>query len=242
MMRIMPPSSSSPASSAPSSAPPGPGTPAGRKPSWTAAARILAGRDPVIARLLAETGPPRLSRPAESHFATLVRAIVYQQLAGRAAAAIHGRLVAAAGGEVEPEGLLALSDEQMRAAGLSRNKMASLRDLAAKVLDGTVVLAPRGLTREGDDEIVARLSAVRGIGAWTAEMFLIFQLRRLDVWPVGDLGVRHGYGLAWQVPEPTARELKPLGDPFRPYRSVAAWYCWRAAELYAGAADSALTR
>jgi len=221
MMRIMPPSSSSPASSAPSSAPPGPGTPAGRKVSWTAAARILAGRDQV---------------------ATLVRAIVYQQLAGRAAAAIHGRLVAAAGGEVEPEGLLALSDEQMRAAGLSRNKMASLRDLAAKVLDGTVVLAPRGLTREGDDEIVARLSAVRGIGAWTAEMFLIFQLRRLDVWPVGDLGVRHGYGLAWQVPEPTARELQPLGDPFRPYRSVAAWYCWRAAELYAGAADSALTR
>ena len=242
MMRIMPPSSSSPASSAPSSAPPGPGTPAGRKPSWTAAARILAGRDPVIARLLAETGPPRLSRPAESHFATLVRAIVYQQLAGRAAAAIHGRLVAAAGGEVEPEGLLALSDEQMRAAGLSRNKMASLRDLAAKVLDGTVVLAPRGLAAESDDEIITRLSAVRGIGTWTAEMFLMFQLRRLDVWPVGDLGVRRGYGLAWQVPEPTARELKPLGDPFRPYRSVAAWYCWRAAELYAGAADSALTR
>jgi hypothetical protein len=116
--------------------------------------------------------------------------------------------------------------------------MASLRDLAAKVLDGTVVLSPRGLARESDDDIVARLSAVRGIGPWTAEMFLIFQLRRLDVWPVGDLGVRRGYGLAWQVPEPTARELKPLGEPFRPYRSVAAWYCWRAAELYAGAADS----
>ena len=213
-----------------------------RKPSWTAAARILAGRDPVIARLLAQTGPPRLSRPAESHLATLVRAIVYQQLAGRAAAAIHGRLIAALGGEVQAGPLLALSDEEMRAAGLSRNKMASLRDLAAKVLDGTVVLSPRGLARESDDEIVARLSAVRGIGPWTAEMFLIFQLRRPDVWPVGDLGVRHGYGLGWQVPTPTARELRPLGDPFRPYRSVAAWYCWRAAELYAGAADSALTR
>jgi DNA-3-methyladenine glycosylase II len=214
----------------------------GRKPSWTAAARILAERDPVIARLLAEAGPPRLSRPAESHLGTLVRAIVYQQLAGRAAAAIHGRLLAALGGEVEPEGLLALSDEQMRAVGLSRAKVASLRDLAAKVLDGTVVLSPRGLAMESDDEIVARLSAVRGIGTWTAEMFLLFQLRRLDVWPIGDLGVRRGYGLAWQIPEPTARELRPLGDPFRPYRSVAAWYCWRAAELYAGAADSALTR
>ena len=211
-------------------------------PSFGAAARILAERDPVIARLVAEAGPPRLSRPTESHFGTLVRAIVYQQLAGRAAAAIHGRLIAAVGGNVLPEPLLALTDEQMRAVGLSRNKMASLRDLAAKVLDGTVVLSPRGLARESDDDIVARLSAVRGIGPWTAEMFLIFQLRRLDVWPVGDLGVRRGYGLAWQVPEPTARELKPLGEPFRPYRSVAAWYCWRAAELYAGAADSALTR
>ena len=210
-------------------------------PSFGAAARILAERDPVIARLVAEAGPPRLSRPTETHFGTLVRAIVYQQLAGRAAAAIHGRLIAALGGEVRPEPLLALSDEQMRAVGLSRNKMASLRDLAAKVLDGTVVLSPRGLARESDDEIVARLSAVRGIGPWTAEMFLLFQLRRLDVWPVGDLGVRRGYGLAWQVPEPTARELKPLGEPFRPYRSVAAWYCWRAAELYAGAAESALT-
>ena len=211
-------------------------------PSFGAAARILAERDPVIARLVAEAGPPRLSRPTESHFGTLVRAIVYQQLAGRAAAAIHGRLIAAVGGDVAPETLIALTDEQMRAVGLSRNKTASLRDLAAKVLDGTVVLSPRGLGRESDDEIITRLSAVRGIGPWTAEMFLIFQLRRLDVWPVGDLGVRRGYGLAWQVPEPTARELKPLGEPFRPYRSVAAWYCWRAAELYAGAADSALTR
>jgi DNA-3-methyladenine glycosylase II len=213
----------------------------GRKVSHAGAARILAERDPVIARLLAKTGPPKFSRPTETHFETLVRAIVYQQLAGRAAAAIHGRLIAALGGEVRPETLITLSDEQMRAVGLSRAKVVSLRDLAAKVLDGTVRLAPRGLARESDDEIVARLSAVRGIGTWTAEMFLLFQLRRLDVWPVGDLGVRHGYGLAWQVPTPTAGELKPLGDRFRPYRSVAAWYCWRAAELYAGAAASALT-
>jgi DNA-3-methyladenine glycosylase II len=213
-----------------------------RKVTHAAAARILAERDPVIARLLDQTGPPKLARPTESHFAALVRAIVYQQLAGRAAAAIHGRLIAAVDGDVRAETLITLSDESLRAVGLSRNKMASVRDLAAKVLDGTVVLSPRGLSRESDDEIVARLSAVRGIGPWTAEMFLLFQLRRLDVWPVGDLGVRHGYGLAWQIPTPTARELQPLGEVFRPYRSVAAWYCWRAAELYAGAADSALTR
>ena len=202
-----------------------------RKVTYAAAARILAAKDPVIARLLADTGPPGLSRTSESHFATLVRAIVYQQLAGGAAAAIHGRLIAALGGDVQPRTLIALPDESLRAVGLSRNKAASLRDLAARVLDGTVVLSPRGLSAESDEEIIARLSAVRGIGRWTAEMFLIFQLRRLDVWPTGDLGVRRGYALAWKVPVPTARELQPLGDPYRPYRSVAAWYCWRAAEL-----------
>jgi DNA-3-methyladenine glycosylase II len=212
------------------------------KPSLKAAARILADRDPVIDRLLFLTGPPELAPPVAGNFAALVRAIVYQQLAGRAAAAIHGRLIDALDGDVRAEPLIALSDETLRAVGLSRNKMASLRDLAAKVLDETVVLSTRGLAAESDDEIVARLSKVRGIGPWTAEMFLLFQLHRLDVWPVGDLGVRRGYGLAWQVPTPTARELQPLGDRFRPYRSVAAWYCWRAAELYAGAADSELTR
>ena len=138
--------------------------------------------------------------------------------------------------------MLALSPEALRAVGLSANKAASLRDLATKALDGTVILAPRRLARVSDEEVIARLSTVRGIGTWTAEMFLIFQLRRLDVWPTGDLGVRRGYGLAWKVPMPSARELEPLGEPFRPYRSVVAWYCWRAAELYAGAADSALTR
>jgi DNA-3-methyladenine glycosylase II len=206
------------------------------------AARILADRDPVIAKLISDAGPMRLRRAEMSPFAALVRAIVYQQLAGPAARAIHGRLVAALDGEVEPSALLALSDETLRAVGLSANKVLSMRDLAAKVLDGTVVLSPRGLSRRSDEEITTRLSAVRGIGRWSAEMFLIFQLRRLDVWPVGDLGVRRGYGLAWHVPTPTARELEPLGDPYRPYRTVVAWYCWRAAELYAGAADSELTR
>jgi DNA-3-methyladenine glycosylase II len=196
----------------------------------------------VLKRLLDAVGPPRLRKPLDTNFAALVRSITYQQLAGPAAAAIHGRLVAALGNGVTPEGLLALSSEVLRTAGLSSNKAMSLRDLAAKVLDGTVILDPRGLSDETDEEVITRLSTVRGIGRWTAEMFLIFQLRRLDVWPTGDLGVRRGYGLAWGVPMPTARELEPLGEPFRPYRSVAAWYCWRANELYARAADSALTR
>lgn len=213
-----------------------------RARSYPAAAAILAERDPVLRRLVAEAGPARLSPPTETHFAALVRAITYQQLAGAAATAIHGRLINALVGEVTPERLLATPTEALRSAGLSGNKTASLQDLAAKVLDGTVVLDPHALRAESDADMVARLSTVRGIGRWTAEMFLIFQLRRLDVWPTGDLGVRTGFGLAWGIPTPTAKELEPLGEPYRPYRSVVAWYCWRAAELYAGAANSALTR
>jgi DNA-3-methyladenine glycosylase II len=206
-----------------------------------AAAQILAGRDPVLARLVDEAGLPSLPRPAETHFATLVRSIVYQQLAGPAARAIHGRLILALDGEVTPERMMALTPEAMRAAGLSARKAVSLQDLAAKVLDGTVVLNSRRLARESDDEIVARLSTVRGIGKWSAEIFLIFQLRRLDVWPTGDLGVRKGYGLAWQIPTPAPKQLDLLGEPYRPYRTVAAWYSWRAAQLYAGTASSAVT-
>src|SRR5450755_4399736 len=204
--------------------------PARRVRSFPAAAAVLAERDPVMRRLVADAGP------------ALVRAVLYQQLAGAAAAAIHGRLIEALCGEVTPQQLLSLPTDTLRSAGLSGNKTASLQDLATKVLDGTVVLDPAGLRAESDAEVVARLSTVRGIGKWTAEMFLIFQLRRLDVWPTGDLGVRKGFGLAWGIPTPTAKELEPLGDPHRPYRSVVSWYCWRAAELYAGAADSALTR
>jgi DNA-3-methyladenine glycosylase II len=170
------------------------------------------------------------------------RAILYQRLAGAAARAIHGRLIAALGGEVTPERFLSLSSETLRAVGLSANKAASMRDLATKVLDGSVVLDPAVLRGLGDDEVVVMLSGVRGIGTWTAQMFLMFQLLRLDVWPTGDLGVRKGFGLAWGMPTPTPKQLEALGEPYRPYRSVVAWYCWRAAELYGGAAESALTR
>jgi DNA-3-methyladenine glycosylase II len=124
---------------------------------------------------------------------------------------------------------------------LSGNKVLSLQDLATKVLDGTVVLEPRGLAREGDDEVVARLTTVRGIGKWSAEMFLMFQLRRLDVWPTGDLGVRKGFAVAWGIPTPTPKALDVLGEPYHPYRSIVAWYCWRAAQLYTGSVPTALT-
>jgi DNA-3-methyladenine glycosylase II len=203
-----------------------------RKTTPGEAARQLAGRDPVIARLLADAGPPSIPVSHETHLGTLVRAITYQQLAGPAARSIHGRLLDALGGEVTPERLLALPDEALRGAGLSAAKAASLRDLSAKVLDGTVALEPRRIGRLSDDEIVTQLSSVRGIGRWTAEMFLMFQLRRLDVWPTGDLGVRRGYGLAWDIPTPTPKQLETLGEPYHPYRSIVAWYCWRASELY----------
>jgi len=208
--------------------------------SLAAAIREVAGRDPVLAHLVSLAGPiPYRQRDPDGHFGALVRSIVFQQLAGTAARAIHGRVRAAVGAELTPASLAAVPDEALRAAGLSGNKLASLRDLSAKVIDGTVDLAASA--RLPDDEIVAELSSVRGIGRWTAEMYLMFELRRLDVWPVGDLGVRQGYGVAWRIdPPPTAKELEPLGDRFRPYRSVAARYCWEAVALLRGGTDPAL--
>jgi len=211
------------------------------KPTHRTAAEELARRTPAMAALLAEVGPPTLRPPHDTHFAALVRSVLYQQLAGAAAATIHGRLIALLEDEVTPERVMAVPFEELRRVGLSGNKALSITDLAAKVLDGTVVLEPRKLAREPDEEVIIRLSAVRGIGRWTAEMFLMFQLRRLDVWPAGDLGVRRGFGLAHGIPMPAAKDLGPLGDIYRPYRSVAAWYCWRACELYAGAKSSAVT-
>jgi DNA-3-methyladenine glycosylase II len=215
---------------------------AGSASSYGAATEILSERDPVLGRLIAEAGPFQVDPPTETHVAALVRAISYQQLAGAAARAIHGRLIAALGGEVTPERFLSLPPETLRAAGLSANKAASIGDLATKVRDGSVVLDPAALRDLGDDEVVAMLAGVRGIGTWTAQMFLMFQLLRLDVWPTGDLGVRKGFGLAWGMPTPKPKQLEALGEPYRPYRTVVAWYCWRAAELYGGAAESALTR
>lgn len=188
-------------------------------------------RDLVLDRFISRVGPVRYRpRHPDGHFGTLVRAIVFQQLAGSAARAILGRVVVAAGGRLSPESLSAVSDKKLRAAGLSANKLLSLRDLSAKVLDGSVDLGDSH--RQSDDEIVAKLVTVRGIGKWTAEMYLMFELRRLDVWPVDDLAVRAGYGIIWGLaPPPRPNELLPLGDRFRPYRSVAARYCWEAVHL-----------
>ena len=191
----------------------------------------VATRDPVLAKLVKQIGPVKhRPRDPDGPFGALVRAIVFQQLAGRAAQAIYGRLRATVGDALTPQTLNAAPDSALRAAGLSAKKLAALRDLSAKVLDGTVLLTRT--SRRSDDELIAALVAVRGIGRWTAQMYLMFQLRRLDVWPVEDLGIRQGYGLAWNLdPPPTAKQLEPLGDRFRPYRSIVARYCWAAVPL-----------
>jgi DNA-3-methyladenine glycosylase II len=208
--------------------------------SLAAAIEEVGRRDPVLAHLIELAGPISHRRgDPDGHFGSLVRAITFQQLSGRSAAAIHGRVRATVQGPLTPEALAAVPDEALRAAGLSANKLASLRDLTAKVLDGTVVFD--GSSRLSDDEIVERLVTLRGIGRWTAEMYLMFELRRLDVWPVDDLGVRQGYAAAWQVdPVPTPKQLLLLGDRFRPHRSIVARYCWEAVALLRGGTDPGL--
>ncbi len=209
----------------------------------------LAAADPVLGRLMARVGPLTLRLPAvQSPFEALVRSILYQQLHGKAAAAIHARMIESfaevSGAGVHPaaEHLLECPTEQLRAAGLSRNKVLALRDLAAKTLDGTVpTLAV--IRRLSDNEIVDRLTAVRGIGRWTVEMLLIFRLGRPDVLPVDDYGVRKGFALTFQRLKPGAKitpDLLPKAEVmerrakrWRPWRSVASWYLWRAADLAA---------
>ena len=195
------------------------------------AAAELRGRDRALGRVIDRAGPPdlRRGRPRADHFGELVRAVCYQQLAGAAARAIHGRLLASFDGAPTPKAVAARPVPALRAVGLSTSKANTIRDLAGHVVAGDVVLDR--VARLPDDEIVRELTLVKGIGRWTAEMFLIFQLGRLDVWPVDDFGVRKGYGLIHRLdPPPTARALQPLGETYRPYRSVAAWYCWRAAD------------
>ena len=195
-------------------------------------AKQLAAIEPVLKKMVATHGPPdlRRGRPRREHFAELARMICYQQLAGRAAAAIHARFEALfEGSGPTPEGVLALPDETLRSAGLSRSKAASIRDLAEKALSGDVELDR--MSKLSDAEVVRELTLVRGIGEWTAHMFLMFQLGRLDVWPTLDYGVRSGYARLFELPDaPTAKQLEPLGDRFKPYRSLVAWYCWRAVD------------
>jgi DNA-3-methyladenine glycosylase II len=192
--------------------------------------RLVARRDPAMARLIKAVGPMMTLRdPPTDHFAALVRSIMYQQLAGKAALAIHTRFLALFAAGLSPDAVLALEEGAMRSAGVSGSKAVAIADLARKVLDGTVPL--HDVDSLSDDEIVQRMVQVRGIGPWTAEMFLMFQLGRPDVWPVDDYGVRKGWSAAHRLKElPTPPALEAEGEKFRPYRSVAAWYCWQAVD------------
>jgi len=200
--------------------------------SYRQASDALADLDPVMAALVERHGPMRTppTVPVDRRFENLAEAIAYQQLAGRVAATIWGRVRALFDdGPLDPVAVLATSEADLRGAGLSGAKTAAILDLAAHAADGRLELQRMG--RLGDEVVIDELVAVRGIGRWTAQMFLIFALRRLDVWPTGDLGVRAGYGLAYGLSEsPTPKVLEELGQPLRPFRSLAAWYCWRAVE------------
>ena len=193
----------------------------------------LLAADPRLGRLILQVGEYRPRRdPARSPFAPLTRAIVYQQLTGKAAATILNRVKTAIGGGrmPTPQRVLAASEAALRAAGLSGSKIAALRDLAEKSVTGEVPSLAR-LRRLDDEAVIETLTRVRGVGRWTAEMFLIFTLGRPDVLPVTDYGVRKGFGQVFnrgRLPEP--EEISRRGERWRPYRSVATWYLWRAAE------------
>jgi DNA-3-methyladenine glycosylase II len=198
-----------------------------------AAHRILKA-DPVMAALIGAAGPCRLQpHPGRGPFEALARAIAHQQLHGLAAASILARFVAlfADARFPAPQQVLAASDQQLRAVGFSLAKVAALKDLAAKTI-AAVVPGPAELAQLSDGELIERISSVRGIGRWTVEMLLIFQLQRPDVLPVDDFGVRNGFRLAYGLKAlPTPRALAQFGERWKPYRSMAAWYLWRAVDL-----------
>jgi len=200
-----------------------------------AAVEHLRGRDRRLAKLIDRVGPFRL-RPAElqSPFEALLESIVYQQLTGRAAATILARVIGLFRPRrfPRPQDVAGIAEEKLRGAGLSRSKAAALKDLAAKTLDGTVPASARALEKLSDAEIVERLTAVRGIGAWTVEMLLIFRLARPDVLPATDYGVRKGFARVRRARElPSSKELLAHGERWRPYRTVASWYLWRVLDL-----------
>jgi DNA-3-methyladenine glycosylase II len=202
----------------------------------------LANADPKLGALIARVGPFALRvKSTHSPFEALLESILYQQLHANAAKAILGRLLAGFGDlHPQPEQLLAAPEERLRAAGLSRSKLLSLRDLAARTLDGTVP-SLAVIRRLSDEEIIKRLGQVRGIGTWTAEMLLIFRMGRPDVFPATDYGVRKGYLLTFgrtKVGKPITADMLPKSEQmqrraarWKPWRSVASWYLWRAAEL-----------
>ena len=190
--------------------------------------------DPKLASVIDLHGPCRIDPDGSmmSPFAALVRSVAYQQLNGKAAATIHGRVLALyhPRRHPRPEDVLATEDDRLRGAGLSRAKILAVKDLAAKTLDGTVPTIAR-LKRLDDEEIVERLSSVRGVGRWTVEMLLIFRLGRPDVLPATDYGVRMGFHRTFRTRKlPSPAQVLKRGERWRPYRSIASWYLWRSLE------------
>jgi 3-methyladenine DNA glycosylase/8-oxoguanine DNA glycosylase len=217
-----------------------------KKLDHTAALEHLAQADRRLARIIARTGECRLQQETtQSIFEALLESIIYQQLNGRVAATITARVKALfpentkrirtrrglVDGFPSPQQILAAPEELLRSAGLSRAKMLAIRDLAAKTMDGTVPTVKQA-HRMSDEELIAHLDSVRGIGRWTVEMLLIFRLGRPDVLAVDDYGLRKGFAKLHKLAElPKPKELLAYGERWRPYRSVASWYLWRAAEM-----------
>ncbi len=202
------------------------------RPDPAASARAIVRADPAFRALVRRVGPPprRRAAPVASRFASLTRSVTYQLLATKAAATIHARVVDLCGGEVTPRAILAAGHDRLRAVGLSNAKAAAMLDLAERALDGRLALARHGAMSEAD--VTAEVVAVRGLGVWSAHMYLMHTLGRPDVWPTGDFGVRHGWSLLHGLDEMISeRALVPLGEPFAGVRSEVAWYCWRAVEL-----------
>jgi 3-methyladenine DNA glycosylase/8-oxoguanine DNA glycosylase len=199
-----------------------------------AALKHLGAADETLAGLIERVGPFRMElKSASSLFDVLAEAIVYQQLHARAAASIHGRvraLVPRTRGVATARALMALADEPLRGAGLSRSKLLALRDLAQRTVDGNVPTIAQA-HRMDDEAIIERLTEIRGIGRWTAQMMLMFRLGRPDVLPVDDYGIRKGFAVAFRKREMPKREIvEKRGERWRPFRTVASWYLWRAAE------------
>ena len=201
---------------------------------FTEAIEHLSRSDKVLRRVIRKVGTCMLkTRNHRSPFEALLRSITYQQLNGTAAATILGRVKALYPGRSfpSPQDVLATPDDHLRRAGLSRAKVASIKDLAIHAISGSVP-SSRAIRKLSDAQILEQLTVVRGIGPWTVEMLLIFYLGRADVWPVTDYGVRKGFARAYGLKDlPSPKELLAHGEKWRPYRSVAAWYFWRALEL-----------
>ncbi len=201
--------------------------------NWKQACQYLTARDPELAKIIHHFLDREIEYTAFSTpFAAIARSIVFQQLSGKAAATIHQRLIDLfpSADDIFAHHFLKLDEETVRGAGISRNKLLALTDLATKVEAGAVPDFDV-LNKMTDDAIIETLIKIRGVGRWTVEMLLIFTLRRPDVLPLNDLGIRKGFAQIYGTELPSFKELEAKGEQWRPYRSVASWYCWRATEL-----------